>query len=157
MKKKNAIDTMLAMTADHIEKYGWSIPAVGPGRNTPGWCYTVGLTGKRFPELIVKDMPSNPAVHYLNHAGRQLTRGFWDLPGPGDRTTVVMQDGTWWNLVAHETPPHGQPYRLPIAYKFYGAAAVTALELAPPASLRTKPGTPWPGNKCGISGCDHKH
>jgi hypothetical protein len=157
MPKSDAIKAMLAIAFDKIEKYGWAVPAVGPGASTPGWCYTAGLTGKNFPELIIKDMPANPAQHYLNHAASQLTRGFWELPGPGDRTTVVMQDGTWWNLVHHGTPPHGQPYRLPVAYQLYGASAVTALELVPPADLRTPPGTPWPGFECAIPGCDHKH
>ena len=43
----------LARTAEMVEQYGWAIEFVEGDRVHPPWAYTVGLTLRGLPELVV--------------------------------------------------------------------------------------------------------
>jgi len=60
-----------------IERHGWAVLAVfaDPDTNTPTFSYTVGLTAKNKPEMIVMGMPPDNARIVLNGLARRLLAG----------------------------------------------------------------------------------
>lgn len=57
-----------AQVEHHIQTHGWTILGVGPGDDGQDpFCYTIGLTGKDLPELIVSPSAlSHPGLEELN-------------------------------------------------------------------------------------------
>jgi hypothetical protein len=155
----NGKDTVLDMCVDLIKRFGWAVQCVIPAHGTPGWSYSVGLTPGGLPELLIRDMQFTAAGGYINYAAKNLTGRVWEIPGPGDVTTVVMRDGSWWTVRPHPVRPGpGAEYSVAVARTLYGGRyRLAVLELVPPASLYTKPGTPWPGASCVVPGCKTKH
>lgn len=147
-------DNTSALTAEFkasIKENGYTCAAMipSPENGDPaGWTYTIGLTPKRLPELMVRDMPGEKAVVYLKAAAdSMLAKRF--RPNPGD--TMVMPDDSEW------TVGYGQPkatiYGVQWALRLYGERfVVRVLTLVPPPELAYRPGTLWPGRRC-TCGC----
>lgn len=88
-------------TQDHVDDYGWSVVAVGGDDHTPPYAYTVGLTEKNRPELLICGLPIGTMQSLLNGLGaraayRPLPYGHGaavaDLLGGG--LTAILIDGT---------------------------------------------------------------
>jgi hypothetical protein len=78
MTKGDALGRM----AEMVEKYGWAIEAVGGDRVRPPWAYTVGLTLRGLPELVITGVRAPEAGDALNewadevvHHGERLSAG----------------------------------------------------------------------------------
>jgi hypothetical protein len=56
----------LARMASLVEEYGWAIQAVVGDRVHPPWAYTVGLTLRGLPELVVTGVRAPEARDVLN-------------------------------------------------------------------------------------------
>jgi hypothetical protein len=72
-----------------IRDHGWAVMSFEGNRSRPPWAYTVGLSGRGRPELVVTAMPPRRACRVLNDiAGHLLRTGEPDLaagerlPGP---------------------------------------------------------------------------
>lgn len=63
---ENDFDAMIA-------KYGWAVQAVFAGDDSPAFAYTVGLSKKGLPEVIVFGLPQQVAHRFLNDMGRRFT------------------------------------------------------------------------------------
>lgn len=52
-----------------IDKYGWTVMGIFPTENSPGtpFSYTVGLTAKGLPELVIAGLDPRSAQPMLNH------------------------------------------------------------------------------------------
>jgi hypothetical protein len=75
----------LARCMGLIDRFGWMVQGVFPTKNDlladPAnsfpFAYTVGLTARRLPELIVAGLPQDVAMEILNNAAsRVVTDGF---------------------------------------------------------------------------------
>lgn len=93
-------DSMMCWTCDHpastrqeylarvrevIAATGWAVHGIEPDRMHPRWAYTVGLTGRGKPELVVTGLPVIWATELLaGAAGRLLGDGLT----PGERLTL---------------------------------------------------------------------
>jgi hypothetical protein len=78
MTKGDALARMAAM----VEQYGWAIEFVEGDRVHPPWAYTVGLTLRGLPELLVTGVEAPEASDLLNdfadgvvHHGERLSPG----------------------------------------------------------------------------------
>lgn len=75
-----------------IGEHGWAVMSFEGAGNRPPWAYTVGLTVRGRPELVVTAMEPHPARDLLNDIAAHLVgTGEPDLtpgerlPGPGNR------------------------------------------------------------------------
>lgn len=60
---------------DMIATYGWMIQYVSGSDTQPSFTYTVGLTAKGLPELVVFSMQAKMARFTLNQMARRLVSG----------------------------------------------------------------------------------
>jgi hypothetical protein len=56
-----------------IAKYGWAVQGVFGSDNSPPFSYTVGLSAKGYPEIIMFGLPMEIAHRFLNDMGRRFT------------------------------------------------------------------------------------
>jgi hypothetical protein len=71
---------------DLIAQFGWAVQGVERDRDRPPWAYTVGLTRRGLPELIVTGMQLGPAMYFLDDiAGHALHAA---MPAPGERVEL---------------------------------------------------------------------
>jgi uncharacterized protein DUF4262 len=75
-----------------IARLGWTIVVVEPTPPSPGWVYTIGLTARGHPELVMVGSPVEAAA-VLNRLGARIERG--ERFEPGDE---VEFDGTWLDI-----------------------------------------------------------
>lgn len=61
----------------HIDRVGWAVTGVMPSHNDPpqttSFAYTVGLTEKNLPELLMAGLPARTMQQLLNTAAAHLT------------------------------------------------------------------------------------
>lgn len=67
-----SIDAYLEKIQTLIDTHGWAIQGVG---TTPPFVYTVGLSTKQLPEIVVMGLPFKVAQTILNQLARQMTEG----------------------------------------------------------------------------------
>ena len=135
---------------DSIAKLGYALTAMipSPPREPVGWTYTVGMTLRQMPELVVADMPGARAALYLQKLGDELLAREKVLR-PGDQ--VRMHDATVWDVRAQH--PRATCYGVHWAMRLFGERhTVRAVAVVPPPRLATPPGELWPGYVCGC-GC----
>lgn len=58
-----------------IDEHGWAVQAVMGDATTPLLAYTVGLTARTLPELVLSGLDYKLSVSALNQAARKLTSG----------------------------------------------------------------------------------
>lgn len=77
-----------------IRDYGFAVQGVFPSEDDPkgeGFCYTVGLSGKQHPELLIRSLGASVSAEILNGLGQRLLAGEVlpvGVPIPG-----VLDDG----------------------------------------------------------------
>ncbi|MHC1563591.1 DUF4262 domain-containing protein [Actinomycetospora sp. C-140] len=124
-----------------MSAYGWAVQFVERYRDRPPFAYTLGLTPRGLPELVVTASGPEQSMRLLNaEATRVLTEG---PPRPGDRR--VMGDGREAEVVAL---PHPDAH-LFVAVDFFGAD-LRALQL-----VRADDRGRWPwevGHRAGRGG-----
>jgi hypothetical protein len=61
-------DEVLHRQGEHIDRVGWAVTMVLPTADDPGvaFAYTVGLTARGFPELVIAGLPPDIAHALLN-------------------------------------------------------------------------------------------
>ncbi|MGW6446580.1 DUF4262 domain-containing protein [Lentzea sp. NPDC055074] len=69
-----------------IDVRGWAVQAIERDRAHPPWAYTVGLTPRGLPELVVTGMAVLEAGRLLDDMAEHLVHS--GLPAPGHRFTV---------------------------------------------------------------------
>lgn len=55
-----------------IEKYGWFAQIVGGTDNAPWFAYTIGLSDKNLPELLITGLHPEKAHEFINLVGKGL-------------------------------------------------------------------------------------
>jgi hypothetical protein len=83
-----------------IALHGWAVQGVKRDGIHPPWAYTVGLTPRRRPELVITGMGLTRATEVLNGVAAHLLHA--DEPEPGTQATLV--DGPLVELVRVATP-----------------------------------------------------
>jgi hypothetical protein len=82
------------------EKYGWAVQGIERERHRPPWAYTVGLTPRGRPELLITGLPLRRSANLLNRMAAQLLRGA--TPASGER--MQLADGPLVEFVPVEHP-----------------------------------------------------
>ncbi len=98
-----------------IDRFGWAIQAVGGSRVHAPFSYTVGLTRRGLPELVVTGKPPAEAAAVLNGLARRLRHA----PLPGE-----LVDGRFEVVEL----PHPEAH-LFVATGLYGEHAVRGRQL----------------------------
>jgi Domain of unknown function (DUF4262) len=95
-----------------INRFGWVVQGVEREGMRPPWAYTIGLTGRRRPELVVTGIGLNQAIEMLNGMAAHLM--YAHAPEPGAQAT--LPDGSLVEIVKVAVPwAH-----LSMAVEFYG-------------------------------------
>jgi hypothetical protein len=95
-----------------IDTFGWAVQGVERDGIHPPWAYTVGLTPRRRPELVITGMDLSQATQVLNGVAAHLVRE--EPPAPG--TQAALRDGPLVEVVRVAAPwAH-----LNLAVEFYG-------------------------------------
>lgn len=79
------IEGMYEHCLEQIELGRWSVVAVLPGKDSPPFAYTAGLSVLGFPELIIVGVPDDVSHPILNNVGR----GFVDRSIAAKHGTVM--------------------------------------------------------------------
>lgn len=117
-------EELLARTLAIIEQHGWMVQFVEPGRTSPAFAYTVGLT--RFhdhPELLVSGLTAEHSAGLLNELGRHVRDGHRFTAGD-----VIVSDSPHRYRVLRVNDPR----RLAVAQEIYsarGAVLVSGLQV----------------------------
>jgi Domain of unknown function (DUF4262) len=72
---------------DLIARYGWAVQGVNRDRLHPPWAYTVGLTPRGLPELVVTGMQVTHATCLLNEIASHALHA--EFPQPGEQIPLV--------------------------------------------------------------------
>ena len=83
-----------------IEKYGWAVQGIEAGKNTPAWGYTVGLSGRGLPELVVTGLKPARLMTLLNDLAAHATHA--EGPKPGSQ--VQLRNGPLLEFVELSEP-----------------------------------------------------
>ncbi len=118
-----------------IAKYGWLVIDVHEDdEEGPGFHFTVGLTEKNLPELILYDVPSKTGGLLLNDVAQRLVAG--ERLDDGQPLPRVLERGyepQLWSVVRLQDP-------LGAAFRLYGRDNVRVRQLVlPDADYRM----PW--------------
>lgn len=95
-----------------IDRYGWAVQVVERDRIHPPWAYTVGLTERGQPELVVTGMPLGRAGELLNDMAAHVLHDA--APPPGEQ--IPLRGGPLVEIVTVAEPSA----HLVIAVDFYG-------------------------------------
>jgi Domain of unknown function (DUF4262) len=90
----------LARMVRLVDEYGWAVQGVGGGRHRPPWAYTVGLTPRSRPELLITGLPELRSGKLLNGIAASLLRR--ETPASGERMRPA--GGPLVEFVAVENP-----------------------------------------------------
>ncbi|GAA5131233.1 DUF4262 domain-containing protein [Pseudonocardia adelaidensis] len=90
----------LARMARLADEYGWAVQGVERERFRPPWAYTVGLTPRGRPELLVTGMPLHRCSELLDAVAPHLLHD--EPPAAGERLRLV--DGPLVEFVDVENP-----------------------------------------------------
>lgn len=104
-----------------IDRCGWAVQAVGGSRLHAPFSYTVGLTPRGLPELVITGRKPEEAAHLLNDVATYVTTQ--QVPRPGE-TVSLCGEG---HLEVVELP-HPEAH-LFVATGLYGEDVVQALQL----------------------------
>lgn len=109
-----------------IDAHGWAVQAVAPATDDDGapFAYTVGMTVRSLPELLIYGLPSEVATVVLNAAGARMGED-----GPlqdGQRLSGLIQNYDLAVVDAVHT------HDLAMARRFYGNDQVQAIQLVWP-------------------------
>jgi Domain of unknown function (DUF4262) len=66
---------------DLVDAHGWAVQAVERDRIHPPWAYTVGLTARGLPELVVTGMSARRAQDVLNDVAAHVLHVSAVVPG----------------------------------------------------------------------------
>lgn len=102
-----------------IDRCGWAVQGVGGSKVRAPFSYTVGLTLRRLPELVVTGKPQVEAGQILNDMAREVLAR---RPQAGERRVQAVQlvwaddRGRWPREVGHRGPqpvlgPRARPVR----------------------------------------------
>jgi hypothetical protein len=83
-----------------IRTFGWAVQGVEREGLHPPWAYTVGLTRRRRPELVITGLGLTRATEILNSVAWHLMHA--DVPAPGTQATLV--DGRDVEIVRVDAP-----------------------------------------------------
>ncbi|MET0863030.1 MAG: DUF4262 domain-containing protein [Nakamurella sp.] len=72
-----------------IDRFGWAVQYIEPGRRTLPWGYTVGLSAYGQPELVATGLRPEPLMNLLN----SLAQHFMHKPSPEPGSRVHLIDG----------------------------------------------------------------
>jgi Domain of unknown function (DUF4262) len=105
---------------DLIGRYGWAVQSVERDRVHPPWAYTVGLTPRGRPELVVTGLPVARAARLLNDVAAHVLHAA--APRPGEQ--IPLRGGPVIEIVEVAEPAA----HLVTAIEFYGDG-IRALQL----------------------------
>ena len=105
---------------DLIDCHGWAVQGVERDRIRPPWAYTVGLTRRGKPELVVTGLPLGRATQLLNGVASHVMHAA--APWPGEQ--IPLNDGPLIEIVEVTEPA----VHLGVATEFYGPG-IRALQL----------------------------
>jgi hypothetical protein len=103
-----------------ITRFGWAVQGVERDKMHPPWAYTVGLTARRKPELVVTGMTLAEATGLLNDVAAHLMHAA--APAPGEQ--IPLRGGPLFEIVRVEQPAA----HLVMAVELYGTR-LRALQL----------------------------
>lgn len=114
----------LQRLTDVVDRYDWAVQGVGADRDAgvPQFAYTVGLTRRQRPEILIAGLPFPVMQDLLNDAA---SRG--EDPEPGSTVVDLLADGY---LMRVDALPDSAP--LGAARALYGPQAVRAVQLTWP-------------------------
>ena len=95
-----------------ITEVGWAVQAVEGGRNRAPYAYTVGLSSRGKPELVVTGMAAYRAAKLLNEVAVLMLHA--TVPEPGEQVSLI--GGPLIEFVEVERPS----VHLGVACQFYG-------------------------------------
>ncbi len=96
-----------------IAECGWAVQGIERDRHRPPYAYTVGLTARGKPELVITGMPLLRAGELLN----EVASHFLHAPDPEPGEQVPLIGGPVIEFIKVEVPSA----HLPIASELYGA------------------------------------
>lgn len=102
----------LAQMAALADEYGWAVQGVERERHRPPWAYTVGLTPRGRPELLITGLPLRRSTELLNRMGAELLHR--ETPVAGEQ--MRLADGPLVEFVPVEHPD----VHLLTAFALYG-------------------------------------
>jgi Domain of unknown function (DUF4262) len=105
---------------DLAARYGWAVQGVERDRIHPPWAYTLGLTPRGRPELVVTGLPLDRAACLLNDVASHVLHAA--APRPGER--IPLRGGPLIEVVEVAEPAA----HLVTAVEFYGPG-IRALQL----------------------------
>jgi len=103
-----------------IDRFGWAVVGIEDDRIHPPWAYTLGLTPRGRPELVVTGLPLPRATWLLNTVAPSILDTA--VPRPGEE--VLAERGPLMEVVRVTEPTA----HLVIAVEFYGPE-IRALQL----------------------------
>ena len=106
---------------DLVDRFGWAVVGIEDDQIHPPWAYTLGLTPRGRPELVVTGLPLPRATWLLNTVACYVLDTA--VPRPGEE--VLMEGGPLMEVVRVAEPSA----HLFTAVEFYGAG-IQALQLA---------------------------
>lgn len=109
-----------------IDAHGWAVQGVFPSTDDDGapFAYTVGMTARSLPELLIYGLPSQVATLVLNAAGARM--GEDGPPQDGQRLSGLIANYDLAVVNAVHTRD------LAMARRFYGNDQVRAVQLVWP-------------------------
>ncbi|MFC0039861.1 DUF4262 domain-containing protein [Actinomadura rayongensis] len=135
---RHRMDTFLLRTIVHISEYGWSVVLVQPGRDRPGWAYTIGLWhSHRTPELAMFGADVYETEEILNTLGRASAAGAGPLDGERRPDTVRGHDAVFRSVDARWYHP-----LFPGAVSFHRRPPLPFLQLVWPDESNAFPWDP---------------
>jgi hypothetical protein len=97
---------------DLIDRFGWAVVGVEGDRIHPPWAYTLGLTPRGRPELVLTGLPLPRATSLLNDVAAYVLDTA--VPRPGENAS--LEGGPLMEVVRVAEPTA----HLVIAFEFYG-------------------------------------
>jgi Domain of unknown function (DUF4262) len=90
----------LAYLTGLMAEFGWAVQGVERDRIHPPWAYTVGLTLRGLPELVLTGLPLRRAAGLLNEVAGHVAHA--EAPKPGDQ--IPWRDGPLMEIVKVAEP-----------------------------------------------------
>lgn len=113
---------MHAAISDYIRDVGWAVQGIG--HQTIPWAYTIGLSDRGHPELIVTGMDLHAGGTLLNLIGACVKRGL-DVSNPSVLARALKHDLVVLSLRPVD-PTWKATHLLDMAHSYYGSVPETA-------------------------------
>lgn len=130
----------------NVAEFGWSVQAVfgDPSTGTPSFAYTIGLSHRGVPDILVLGLPAEAALPILNEIARQLIE---DESKTADGT-LLHKVANLPLKVAAADQAHAQYFaKMSQSYAETQGIDATFVQIILPDAKGLFPGDP---------GCDHK-